>query len=78
MANLMIICGPQAVGKMTVAKAIKEKINWAVSTNHDSLEIPSRIFGWGTPSFKELRNVIRKEVFDLSIKNDVDLIILIS
>lgn len=74
MANLMIICGPHAVGKMTVAKAIKEKINWAISTNHDSLEIPSRIFGWGTPSFKELRNVIRKEVFDLSIKNDVDLI----
>jgi histone acetyltransferase (RNA polymerase elongator complex component) len=74
MANLMIICGPQAVGKMTVAKAIKEKIGWAVSTNHDSLEIPARIFGWGTPSFKELRNMMRKEIFDLSIKNDVDLI----
>ena len=74
MANLMIICGPQAVGKMTVAKAIKEKIGWAVSTNHDSLEIPARIFGWGTPSFKELRNMMRKEIFELSIKNDVDLI----
>ena len=74
MANLMIICGPQAVGKMTVAKSIKEKTGYSVSTNHDSLEIPSRIFGWGTPSFKELRNIIRKEVFDLSIKNDVNLI----
>ncbi len=74
MANLMIICGPQAVGKMTVAKAIKEKIGWAVSINHDSLEVPARIFGWGTPSFKELRNMMRKEIFELSIKNDVDLI----
>ena len=74
MANLMIICGPQAVGKMTVAKAIKERTGYSVSTNHDSLEIPSRIFGWGTPSFKELRSIIRKEVFDLSIKNDVNLI----
>ena len=74
MANLMIISGPQAVGKMTVAKALKEKIGYAVSTNHDSLEIPARIFGWGSPSFNELRNIIRKEVFDLSIKNDVNLI----
>ena len=74
MANLMVICGPQAVGKMTVAKAIKEKIGYAVSTNHDSLEVPARIFGWGTPSFKELRNMMRKEIFELSIKNDVDLI----
>jgi hypothetical protein len=74
MANLMIICGPQAVGKMAVAKAIKEKTGYSVSTNHDSLEIPSRIFGWGTPSFKELRSIIRKEVFNLSIKNDVNLI----
>ena len=74
MANLILICGPQAVGKMTVANAIKEKTGYAVSTNHDSLEMPSRIFGWGTDSFKELRNLIRKEVFNLSIKNNVNLI----
>ena len=74
MANLMIVIGPQAVGKMTVAKVIKEKIGYAVSTNHDSLEVPARIFGWGTPSFKEMRNMMRKEIFNLSIKNDVNLI----
>lgn len=74
MANLMVITGPQAVGKMTVGKAIKEKIGYSVSTNHDSLEMPARIFGWGSPSFKSLRDMIRKEVFDLAIKNDVNLI----
>lgn len=74
MANLMVICGPQAVGKMTVGNAIKEKTNFTVATNHDSLEVPAKIFGWGTPSFKELRDLIRSSIFDLSIKNNVDLI----
>ena len=74
MANLVVICGPQAVGKMTVAKALKEKIGYAVSINHDSLEVPAKIFGWGTPAFKEMRNVLRNTVFDLCIKDNIDLI----
>ena len=74
MANLMIICGPQAVGKMTVANTLKEKINFVVATNHDSLEVPNKIFGWGTDSFKELRDLIRNGIFDISIRNNVDLI----
>ena len=74
MANLMIICGPQAVGKMTVANTVKEKINFVVATNHDSLEVPNKIFGWGTDSFKELRDLIRNGIFDISIRNNVDLI----
>ena len=74
MANLMIVCGPQAVGKMTVANKIKEKTNFVVATNHDSLEVPNKIFGWGTDSFKDLRDLIRNGIFDISIKNNVDLI----
>ncbi len=26
MANLIIVCGPQAVGKMTVAESIRDKL----------------------------------------------------
>ena len=28
MANLIIVCGPQAVGKMTVAESIRDKIKY--------------------------------------------------
>ena len=35
MANLVIITGPMAVGKMTVAEALKEKIDYHLMVNHD-------------------------------------------
>ena len=44
MANLIIVCGPQAVGKMTVAESIRDKIKYNLMTNHDSIEISDRIF----------------------------------
>ena len=37
MANIIIIAGPMAVGKMTVAEALKEKIGYRLMTNHDSI-----------------------------------------
>ena len=45
MANLIIICGPQAVGKMTVAESLRDKIKYNLMTNHDSIEISDKIFG---------------------------------
>ena len=44
MANIIIIAGPMAVGKMTVAEALKEKIGYRLMTNHDSIEISDKIF----------------------------------
>ena len=38
MPNLVIVTGPQAVGKMTVAECLKEKIGYALMVNHDSIE----------------------------------------
>ena len=55
MANLIIVCGPQAVGKMTVAESIRDKIKYNLMTNHDSIEISDRIFGFATPAQKELK-----------------------
>ena len=52
MANLIIVCGPQAVGKMTVAESIRDKIKYNLMTNHDSIEISDRIFGFATPAQK--------------------------
>ena len=48
MANLIVISGPQAVGKMTVAQLLKEKINYQLMTNHDSIEVSIKIFKSGT------------------------------
>ena len=74
MANLIVVCGPQAVGKMTVAEALRDKLKYNLMMNHDSIELSDRIFGFGTPAQRELNGAIREEVFALAVKHDVDLI----
>ena len=74
MANLIVICGPQAVGKMTVAESVRDKLKYNLMINHDSIEISDRIFGFATPAQKEFNAAFREKAFELAIKHNVDLI----
>ncbi|MBQ1820143.1 MAG: AAA family ATPase [Clostridia bacterium] len=74
MANLIVVCGPQAVGKMTVAERLRDKLRCSMMMNHDSIELSDRIFGFGTPAQKELNGAIRERVFSLAVKYNQDLI----
>lgn len=74
MANLIVVSGPQAVGKMTIAEKIRERLGYSLMVNHDSIEVSDKIFGMGTPAQKELNKIIRKGVFDTTIKYDIDMI----
>lgn len=74
MANLIVVCGPQAVGKMTVAEALRDKLRYNLMINHDSIELSDRIFGFGTPAQKALNSAIRESAFALAVKHNVDLI----
>ena len=74
MANLIVISGPQAVGKMTVAEKLRDKLGYALMINHDSIEVSDKIFERGTDAQKELNKLIRKDVFDTAIKYDVNMI----
>ena len=74
MANLIVVSGPQAVGKMTVAEAIKEKLGYSVMTNHDSIEVSIKIFENGSPAQKELNRQIRNFAFETAVRNNVDMI----
>ena len=74
MANLIVVCGPQAVGKMTVAEALRDKLKYNLMMNHDSIEVSDRIFGFATPAQKEFNAIFRKTAFDLAVKHNVDLL----
>ena len=74
MANLIVVCGPQAVGKMTVAESLRDKLKYNMMMNHDSIEISDQIFGFGTPAQKEFNAIFREEAFALAVKHNVDLI----
>ena len=74
MANLIVVSGPQAVGKMTVAESLRDKLKYNMMMNHDSIEISDKIFGFGTPSQREFNEVFRRKAFDMAVKHNVDLI----
>jgi hypothetical protein len=74
MANLIVVCGPQAVGKMTVAESLRDKLRYNMMMNHDSIEMSDRIFGFDTPAQREFNSFFREKAFELAVKHDVDLI----
>lgn len=74
MANLIVICGPQAVGKMTVAESLRDKLRYNMMMNHDSIEVSDRIFGFATPAQKEFNAYFRENAFELAVKHNVDMI----
>ena len=74
MANLIIVSGPQAVGKMTVAEALRDKIGYRLMTNHDSIELSDVIFERGSSAQEKLNKRIREAVFELAIENDINMI----
>lgn len=74
MANLIVVSGPQAVGKMTVAEKLRDKIAYRLMTNHDSIELSDIIFERTSDAQKEFNILIRKAAFETAIKHDVDMI----
>ncbi len=74
MANLIVVTGPQAVGKMTVAEKIKEKLGYSLMVNHDSIEVSDKIFERGSDAQKELNTMIRVAAFETAIKYNIDMI----
>ena len=54
MANLIIVSGPQAEGKMTVAEKLRDKIGYRLMTNHDSIELSDVVFERKSAAQKEL------------------------
>ena len=74
MADLIVVCGPQAVGKMTVAECLRDKLHYNMMMNHDSIEISNRIFGFKTPAQREFNRYFREKAFGLAVKHNVNLI----
>ena len=74
MANLVVITGPMAVGKMTVAEELKKRIGYNLMINHDSIEVSDKIFGFATPAQKEFNRMIRTAAFETTVKYNESMI----
>ena len=71
MSKLVLIIGPQAVGKMTVGQELEKITNLKLMHNHETLELPARLFGWKHPARERLTNLFRMSIFEEMAKSDL-------
>lgn len=62
--HFVLIFGPPAVGKMTVAQALARRTGFKVFHNHMTIELVLPFFAFGTPEFGRLVNGFRRRIFE--------------
>jgi shikimate kinase len=72
--KLIIIYGPPAVGKLTVANEVAKRTSFRVFHNHLSIDAILPIFEFGSQPFFRLVELIRVETIAEAARENVDLI----
>jgi RNase adaptor protein for sRNA GlmZ degradation len=72
--KLIIIHGPPAAGKLTVARELGEKTGFKVFHNHLSIDCIKPVFEFATPPFNRVLERIRVETIAEAAREGVDLI----
>lgn len=61
--KLIVIFGPQAVGKMTIGHELEKITSLKLFHNHMPIELVNPFFDYGTDTGKKLVKLIREEIF---------------
>ncbi|MBP1993755.1 AAA family ATPase [Paenibacillus eucommiae] len=69
--KFIIICGPQAVGKMTVGQELEKITELKLFHNHMTIELVSPFFDYGTEQGNRLVSLFRQEIFEEVAKSDL-------
>ena len=68
---LLIIFGPQAVGKMTVGHELEKITSLKLFHNHMTIELVQPFFNYGTSEGKRLVRLFRNEILEAVSKSDL-------
>lgn len=68
----VIIYGPPAVEKLTVAKELAKLIDYKIFHNHLSIDVVSNFFKWGTEGFWKENRKIRNLIYDILARNKIN------
>lgn len=68
--KLIVIFGPQAVGKMTIGHELEKITNLKLFHNHMPIELVTPFFSYGTDTGKRLVRNIREEIFKAVATSD--------
>jgi hypothetical protein len=69
--KLIIIFGPQAVGKMTVGEELAKLTNLKLFHNHMTIDLVSNFFSYGSDTGKRLVTLFRQEIFKEVANSDL-------
>ncbi len=72
--TLLVLYGPPAAGKLTVAKHIAEKTGFKLFHNHVSIDVAEQFFERGSRGFNAITHGVRKLVFEEAAKANLNLI----
>ncbi len=70
--KLILITGPQAVGKMTVGQELEKITSIKLFHNHMPIELVNPFFDYGTPTAQRLVRLIREEIFKAVSESDLE------
>lgn len=70
--KLILIFGPQAVGKMTVGQELAKITDLKLFHNHMTIELVTPIFDYGTKEGQRLVTLFRREIFEAVAKSDLE------
>jgi hypothetical protein len=70
--KLMLLYGPPAVGKLTIAKEIARLTGFKVFHNHLTVNVVAAIFPRGTPAYRRLLWDIRYVVFAEAARANIE------
>ncbi|OGH18599.1 MAG: hypothetical protein A2868_02440 [Candidatus Levybacteria bacterium RIFCSPHIGHO2_01_FULL_40_15b] len=73
--NLILLYGPPAVGKLTVAKKLGKLTGYKLFDNHSVIDVVSKIFDWGNPALLKLEYEIRARVVQEAARSGINLIV---
>ncbi|HTE48412.1 MAG TPA: AAA family ATPase [Candidatus Paceibacterota bacterium] len=70
--KLVVIVGPEAVGKMTVGQELEKITSLKLFHNHMTIELVSPFFSYSTPTAKKLVFLFREEIFKAVASSDLE------
>ena len=72
--KLIIIHGPPAAGKLTIANAVSLRTYFKVFHNHLTIDCTEPVFGFGSDAFWDINLKLRCEVIAEAARQDIDII----
>ena len=72
--KLILIYGPPASGKLTVANELTKRINYVVLHNHKTLDLYKEVMEFGTKEFWDKVSTLRFELIETAAESNRNLI----